>query len=55
MKCKVLASEYLQKEPWLTIRKDKCELPGGHVAPSFYVQEYPEWVNAFALTKDNRV
>jgi len=42
MKWKVLASEYLHNEPWLTIRKDKCELPGGHVVPSFYVQEYPD-------------
>ncbi len=55
MKWKVLASEYLHKEPWLTIRKDKCEMPDGQVFPSFYVQEYPEWVNAFALTKDNMV
>ena len=25
------------------------------MVPSFYVQEYPDWVNAFALPKDNRV
>ncbi len=55
MKWKVLASEYLHKEPWLTIRKDQCKMPNGQVVPAFYVQEYPEWVNAFALTKDNRV
>ncbi len=55
MKWKVLASEYLHNEPWLTIGKDKCELPGGHVDLSFYLQEYPDWVNAFALPKDNRV
>ncbi len=55
MKWKVLESEYLHKEPWLTIRKDKCELPDGQVVPAFYVQEYPDWVNAFALTKDNQV
>jgi 8-oxo-dGTP pyrophosphatase MutT (NUDIX family) len=55
MKWKVLASEYLHKEPWLTIRKDKCELPDGQVVPAFYVQEYPDWVNAFALTRNNQV
>lgn len=55
MKWKVLASEYLHKEPWLTIRKDRCEMPDGQLVPAFYVQEYPEWVNAFALTKDNNV
>ena len=55
MDWKVLESEYLHQEPWLTIRKDKCEMPNGHVVPAFYVNEYPDWVNAFALTKDNKV
>jgi ADP-ribose pyrophosphatase len=55
MKWKVLESEYLHKEPWLTIRKDKCEMPDGTVIPSFYVQEYPEWVNALGLTTDGKV
>lgn len=49
-----MESEYLFKEPWLTVRKDKCQLPNGNIIPAFYVNEYPEWVNAFALTKDNK-
>lgn len=55
MKWKVLESTYLHKEPWLTIRKDKCELPNGHIVPAFYVNEYPDWVNAFGLTKEGKV
>lgn len=55
MKWKVLASVYLHNEPWLTIRKDTCELPNGNVIPSFYVNEYPDWVNAFCLTKEGKV
>jgi len=55
MKWKVLSSEYLFNEPWLTIRRDKCELPNGKIMPAFYIQEYPTWVSAFALTKDNKV
>lgn len=55
MKWKVLASEYLHKEPWLTIRKEKCELPNGKIVPAFYINEYPDWVNAFCLTKDGKV
>ena len=55
MKWKVLESEYLHKEPWLTIRKDKCEIPNGKIVPAFYVNEYPDWVNAFALTKEGKV
>jgi 8-oxo-dGTP pyrophosphatase MutT (NUDIX family) len=55
MKWKVLASEYLHKLPWLTIRKDKCELPNGKIVPAFYVNEYPDWVNALCITEDGKV
>ncbi|MGV3529469.1 MAG: NUDIX hydrolase [Flavisolibacter sp.] len=55
MKWKVLESEYLHKEPWLTVRKDKCEMPDGRIVPEFYVNEYPDWVNAVALTKSGEV
>lgn len=34
---------------------DKCLTPGGKVIPSFYVNEYPDWANAFCLTKDGKV
>lgn len=55
MKWKVLESTYLFKQPWLTVRKDTCETPGGKIIPSFYVNEYPDWANAFCLTKDGKV
>jgi 8-oxo-dGTP pyrophosphatase MutT (NUDIX family) len=55
MNWKVLDSEYLFNEPWLTIRKEKCELPDGRIMPAYYVLEYPSWVTAFALTEDNKV
>jgi 8-oxo-dGTP pyrophosphatase MutT (NUDIX family) len=55
MKWKVLKSEYLFEVPWLTVRKDTCETPKGKIISSFYVNEYPDWANAFCLTKDGRV
>ena len=55
MEWKVLESEYLFNEPWLTIRKEKCELPDGRLMPAYYTLEYPSWVSAFALTKDGKV
>lgn len=55
MEWKVLASEYLYNEPWLTIRKEKCELPDGRLMPAYYILEYPTWVSAFALTKEGKV
>lgn len=55
MEWKIVESEYLHREPWLTIRKDKCQMPNGKIIPAFYVNEYPEWVNALAFTSDGMI
>lgn len=52
---KVLDSYYIHKGPWATLRTDKCEMPDGRVVPAYYVLEYPNWVNAVALTQDNKI
>ena len=49
---KVSKSTYLHKEPWLTVRKDDVILPNGYKIPSYYVLEYPNWVNVIAITKE---
>lgn len=54
MKWKVLETEYLFMRPWLTVRRDKVQLPNGKVHPEYYVLEYPSWVNVIALTKDGK-
>lgn len=55
MEWKILKSEYLHKEPWLTVRRDTCETPDGKIVPSYYVLEYPDWVNAVAFTEDGKI
>ncbi len=55
MNWKILRSEYLYKESWFTIRKDVCETPQGKIIDPYYVYEFPTWVSALAITKDNRV
>lgn len=52
MHWKKLASEYIYQSQWLTVRKDKVELPKGPVLPSYYVLEYPDWVNVIGVTKE---
>lgn len=52
---KVLESEYLYNQPWLTVRKERCELPNGKIMEAYYTLEYPSWVSAFALTKEGKV
>ncbi len=51
-KWKVLNSQYLHREPWLTVRKERLELPNGNIVPDYYVLEYPNWVNTIAITKE---
>lgn len=51
-KWKVLSSEYIAHEPWFTVRKEKVRLPNGSTIPSYYVMEYPAWINVIAITKD---
>lgn len=53
-KWEVLASEYLFRKPWLTVRRDKVLLPTGAVNPEYYVLEYPTWINVIAITADGR-
>ena len=50
---KVNKSVYLFKEPWLTVRKEDVLLPNGNSIPSYYVLEYPNWINVIAITKEN--
>ncbi|UYQ94747.1 NUDIX hydrolase [Chitinophaga horti] len=55
MEWKVLQSEYLHREPWLTVRKDKAQTPAGKVVENYYVHEYPDWVTAVPVTEDGKI
>ena len=50
-----LASKYLVKEKWATLRVDEVELPGGIVKDDYFVFEYPNWATAVALTEEGKV
>lgn len=53
-KWKTLDSEYLIRRPWMTVRRDKLQLPNGVIHDEYYILEYPTWVNVIALTDDGR-
>jgi len=55
LKWKTLSSKYLVKEKWATLRVDTCDLQNGIIKDDYYVLEYPNWVNAIALTEDNKI
>ncbi|MBK0379815.1 NUDIX hydrolase [Mucilaginibacter segetis] len=52
---KIRSSTYIHKGPWATLRSDKCEMPDGRIVEDYYVLEYPNWVNAVALTNENKI
>ena len=52
---KKLSSHYIHKGPWATLRSDRCEMPNGHIIEDYYVLEYNNWVNAVAITDDNKI
>ncbi len=37
------------------MRADTCERPDGKIIEPYYVYEFPDWVTAVALTKENKV
>ncbi|WP_316791549.1 NUDIX hydrolase [Pedobacter frigoris] len=50
-----LSSKYLVREKWATLRVDTCDLQNGRIKDDYYVLEYPNWVNAIALTQDHKI
>ena len=52
---RTISSEYLFKDTWFTVRKDRCITKEGKVISPYYVYEFPEWVTALALTEDGKV
>lgn len=52
MRWKVLSSEYVVRDPWMTVRKDSLQLPDGRIKDSYWSLEYPDWINIIAITKD---
>ena len=52
---RTISSEYLFKDTWFNVRKDRCITKEGKVISPYYVYEFPEWVTALALTEDGKV
>ena len=50
-----LASKYLVRAQWATLRVDEVKLPDGIIKDDYYVLEYPNWVNAIALTEAGKI
>jgi len=52
---KVLQRENILKlGPWLSVRQEHVQLPSGHVIPTWYILEFPDWISVIAITKDGQ-
>lgn len=54
LRWKTLSSEYILKEPWMTVRKDCMQLSNGNINPAYWCLEYPDWINVIAITDDGK-
>ncbi len=54
-KWKVLESQFIFNDPWLKVRREKCETPSGKIVEPYYVYDFTTWVGGFSLTKDGKV
>lgn len=49
---KIVESDFIVKNKWLTVRKDHVRLPTGVEMDDFYVLEYPDWITVIAITEN---
>jgi len=55
MNWKIINSKTVFKDQWINVRSDECELPNGNILKPYYLLEYPDFVNALAITTDGKV
>lgn len=50
----VTKQKILSMGTWLSVRQERVELPNGIQIPSWFILEFPNWVNVIALTSDGK-
>lgn len=52
---KVLESKtILNLGVWLNVRQETVQLPSGKEIPTWFVLDFPDWINVIAITKDGQ-
>lgn len=55
MSWKIIKSKTIIKDKWIDVRADDCEMPGGKIIKPYYILNYPDYVNALAVTTENKI
>ena len=54
-KWQVLESKHiLSLGQWLNVRQETVQLPSGVQIPTWFVLEFPDWINVIAITRDGQ-
>ena len=51
----VVASQYVSRKDWFTVRVEHVRLPNGTEIPEYWVSEFRPWVNVVAVTESDEV
>ena len=51
----VKSENILRIGPWLSVRQECVELPSGTQIPTWFILEFPDWINVIAITKDGKM
>lgn len=50
---KVIKSENVFRiGPWLSVRQEEVQMPSGVRIPTWFILEFPNWINVIAITRD---
>lgn len=52
---KILSSEYLIQDHWMTLRTDRCELPNGVVLDKYYIREITDFVQIVPINEQGHI
>lgn len=52
---KILSSDYVLSDDFLTLRTDKCERADGHIVPRYHVIELTPWVTVIPITEEGNI
>lgn len=52
---KILSSEYLIQDRWMTLRTDRCELPNGLVLDKYYIREITDFVQIVPVNAEGHI
>jgi ADP-ribose pyrophosphatase len=55
LRWKKISSEYISRDLWGTVRKDRCQTQEGKIIDPYYVYEFPTWVTAVAITEEGKI